>query len=57
MRDKLREVEANIRHLQCLLSEMLLAIQVLDVRYAEMDGEEVKPVTYELRHYATIRRK
>ena len=41
MRDTLRAIEANIRHLQCLLSGMLLDAQVLDIRLAEMTETKV----------------
>lgn len=39
-------IEASIRQLQCLLSEMLLAIQVLDIRLAEMAGTEVRLLSH-----------
>lgn len=42
MRAIIWAIEANIRHLQCLLSEMLLDIQVLDIRLAEMAEMKVR---------------
>ena len=54
MKDLIRQVEANIRHLQCLLADMLLWTQVLDIRLAEMAGTKVRPLSHTQRDVGVL---
>lgn len=44
MKDKIRELIANIMWMQCHLADMLLQAQVLDVRLAEIEFEKIEVI-------------
>lgn len=46
MRDDLTAIEAGIRHIQCLLQEMLWSAQILDMHLGEMAETEDRPLSH-----------